>query len=84
MALIPKLRTLLAGAAALFQSRRQEEELDDEIRHYLESSISAGIERGMAPARAERDARLALGSVAMLKEEVRSVGWDAHAQMLWI
>jgi len=31
MALIPKLRTLLAGAAALLQSRRQEEELDDEI-----------------------------------------------------
>ena len=32
MALIPRLRTLLAGAAALFRSRRQEEELDEEIR----------------------------------------------------
>jgi putative ABC transport system permease protein len=83
MALIRKLRTFLAGAAGLFRSKRQEQELDDEIRHYLESCVAAGIERGIAPARAERDARLALGSVAMLKEEVRSVGWDAHAQMLW-
>jgi hypothetical protein len=83
MALILRLRRLLAGAGALFRSRREEQELDEEIRDYLESSVAAGIERGIAPARAERDARLALGSVAMLKEEVRAVGWDAHAQMLW-
>ena len=32
---------------------------------------------------AERAARLEFGSAALVKEEVRAVGWDAHAQMLW-
>jgi len=83
MPLLRMLRRRLADVVALFRSTRQEQELDEEIRHYLESVISAETARGVTPGVAERDARLALGSVALLKEDVRAVGWDAHIQMLW-
>jgi putative ABC transport system permease protein len=83
MGLLRVIRRRLADAAGLFRSTRQEQELDEEIRHYLDASISARVARGEAPGSAERDARLTLGSVALLKEDVRAVGWDAHVQMLW-
>ncbi len=77
------LRRLVSEIRALFRSRQDEYDLDEELSGYLDASIAAHVQRGMAPAAAERAARLELGSTALLKEDVRAVGWDAHAQMLW-
>ena len=77
------LRRLVSEVGALFRSRQDERDLDEELRGYLDASIAAHIQRGMTPAAAGRAARLELGSTALLKEDVRAVGWDAHVQMLW-
>jgi predicted permease len=77
------LRRLASEIGALFHSRRDDRDLDEEIRGYLDASIAGHVQRGMAPEAAERAARLEFGSTALVKEEVRAVGWDAHAQMLW-
>ena len=77
------LRRLLSGARALFRRGRDERELDEELRGYLESAASAHVERGLTPAEAERAARMAMGSVDVLKDDVRAVGWETHLQTLW-
>ena len=83
MSLMSRLRRLRAGARALVRPQRDERDLDDEIRAYLEASVTTHLAHGMTPEAAGRAARLSLGSVASLKEDVRAVGWEAHAQMLW-
>jgi predicted permease len=77
------LRSLLFGARALWRARQQDQELDEELRAYLESSAAAHVQRGLTPAAAERAARLDMGSVALVKEDVRATGWEAQLQMLW-
>lgn len=69
------LRVLVRGAAA-------DRDLDDEVAHYLDQATSAGIARGLPPEQALRQARLEMGSLAALKQEVRASGWEAPAGTL--
>jgi putative ABC transport system permease protein len=82
MSIASLLRKRASDVRALLRSRREDEDLDEELRGYLDASIAGHLERGATPAAAARAARLELGSMAVLKEDVRSVGWDAHLQML--
>ena len=77
------LRRLVSEVGALFHSRRDERDLDEELRGYLDASVAAHVQRGMTAPAAERAARLEMGSTALLKEDVRAAGWNAHLQMLW-
>ncbi|HEY2149648.1 MAG TPA: permease prefix domain 1-containing protein [Vicinamibacterales bacterium] len=77
------LQTLRSYLMALFRWQRHDNDLDEELRAYLESSIAAYVKRGATPDEAERAARIDLGSVAALKEDVRAVGWSGHLHMLW-
>ncbi len=77
------IRKLVSGVRALFRSRQEEQELDEELRGYLDASVAAHEHRGATPAAAARAARRELGSLALLKEDVRSVGWETHMEMLW-
>ena len=83
MSLATILRTLASDARALFRSRQQEREMDEELRDYFDSAVTARIQRGVGRAAAERAVRLEMGSIALLKEDVRAVGWDGRFQMLW-
>jgi predicted permease len=76
------VRRFLSGARALFRRDREERELDEELRAYFESAVSAQIARGLTAPEAERAARMAMGSVDVLKDDVRSIGWEAHLQTL--
>jgi predicted permease len=76
-------RRLLAGGRALFRGDHDERDLDDELRAYLESSLADQLQRGKTHTDAERAAHLAIGSIAMVKEDVRAVGWESHMQILW-
>ena len=54
-----RLRHLLRN---LFQKKRVEEELDDEVRSYLEMSAAEKMARGMSADEAQRGSRRAASS----------------------
>ncbi|HEY3738799.1 MAG TPA: ABC transporter permease, partial [Bryobacteraceae bacterium] len=57
----------------LFRQRRMDQELDDELRSYLELTTAENIRRGMAPEAAAEQARRDLGGMTQVKENVRDV-----------
>ena len=62
----------------LFSSRRVEGDLDAEVQAHLEMLTEENIHRGMSPQQARRTARIELGGVEQLKEQVREErvgGW---------
>jgi putative ABC transport system permease protein len=67
----------------LVHRRRAEKELDAEIRAHLEIATEQNIADGMSPEEARRAAHLSFGSVAIAKEDSRSV-WGLRAlETLW-
>src|SRR6266545_6348913 len=71
---------LAGGLRALVGRRRAEQELDDELRQFLESAIENKLNEGLSREEAERGARLQLGSVAVVKDHVRDAGWETVAE----
>src|SRR5215510_4172486 len=67
----------------LIHRRRAERELDEEIRAHLEMEIERNIAEGMSPEEARLAARRSFGSVALAKEDSRSM-WGLRAlETLW-
>jgi putative ABC transport system permease protein len=64
-------RVILARIRELFQRRRLERELDDELAFHLECEVAARVARGASPEAARRDAMLAFGGVQRFREETR-------------
>ena len=56
---------------ALFQKRRLDCELDDELRFHLESQVEENLRRGMTPEQARYEARRSFGGVEQVKEAYR-------------
>jgi predicted permease len=74
---------LIGGVAALFRRHRVEQELDDELRTYLEASIEGKVRAGMAREEATRAARLEMGSLEAVKDYTRDVGWETRFESVW-
>src|SRR5260370_1588388 len=55
----------------LFLSRRVEVDLDEEVHSHLEMLIAENIRAGMSPEEAQRAARIELGGIEQVKEQVR-------------
>jgi putative ABC transport system permease protein len=68
MPLFAKARSLLRN---LLSSRRVETDLDREIRSHLEMLTEENLRAGMGPDEAQRAARIELGGIAQVKENVR-------------
>jgi predicted permease len=77
------LRRLIGGFNALVRNRRVEQELDEELRAYMEASIDEKVRAGMDRAGATRAARVEIGSVEAVKDHTRDVGWEARLDSLW-
>jgi putative ABC transport system permease protein len=70
-----------ARVRALVRPERSDRELHDELSFHLALETRDNVARGMSSAEAERRARLALGGVQQLKEDLRdqrSVPWIDH------
>ena len=76
------IQDLVTGLRTLVCKRRVEEELDDELREYLEASTQEKMKSGMTPEQALRVARLEMGSLDGVKEAVRDVGWERIVESL--
>jgi predicted permease len=58
--------------------RKQDEQLDDEIKSHLEMAKRDRVDRGASPDDAERAARRQLGNVTLVKETTRETwGWTS-------
>src|SRR5260370_25272795 len=55
----------------MFRKRKFEQELDDELRAYVELQAAEKVRRGMSPEDALREARRELGGMDQVKESVR-------------
>jgi predicted permease len=66
---------------ALGRPRRSDDELNDELSFHVAMQTQENVERGMSESEANRRARLALGGVQQLKQDLRdqrSIPWLDH------
>jgi predicted permease len=76
-------KTLSAGLHGLFRKRKAEQELDEELRDYLDRSTAEKMRSGMIREEAMRRARLEMGGVEAVKESVRAASWETRIETLW-
>lgn len=77
------LRRVLGAFDALVRKHRVEEELDEELRGYLEMSIEGKMRAGMPREHAIRAARIEMGSLEAVKDYTRDVTWETRLESLW-
>src|SRR5581483_5008126 len=75
---------MLKKLRAVLTHKRQENDVNDELRFHLEREIEQNIAKGMFPDEARRQALIAFGGVAQTRESLREVHrgrfFDAIAQ----
>ena len=77
------LRRWLSRWTSRLRRSRVESDVEKEIASYLEFETRENLARGMSPEAAARAARVALGNVPVIREDVRAVsGWRWPEQML--
>ncbi|MBN9659333.1 MAG: ABC transporter permease [Acidobacteria bacterium] len=69
-------RQLTHGLRALGRRRVVEQEIDDEVEHFLEEAAQEHVRRGLSPEEARRAARIEMGSRTAVAEDVRGYGWE--------
>ncbi|HKW99521.1 MAG TPA: ABC transporter permease [Bryobacteraceae bacterium] len=69
-------RHITHGLRVFFDRSGAEQDVADEVEHYLDETVSALVTRGLSPEDARRQARLELGSPMLVRDEVRSYGWE--------
>lgn len=72
------LRHLTRGLRVLTRGHAANRDLDEEVRYFYDEASADDAARGVAPADARRNARLAFGDRTAVREEVRAHGWE-HA-----
>ena len=76
------LKKLRFWLRLVLHRRELEQELDDEIAYHLEAKTEENVAKGMTPEGARRAARIELGGVEQVKENVRSVRAGAWLETL--
>src|SRR5258708_29051988 len=80
---MPLVRRVIAGFRALFRKTHVEQELDAELREFMEASVEDKIRHGLSREEAVRAARIELGGVEAVKDRVRDVGWESVLESVW-
>jgi predicted permease len=80
MALIARIKN---GVRALFQGTRASQDLDAELRDYLEMAVEQKMRDGLSPQDAHHAALVEMGSAAAVKDRVRDVGWESAIESVW-
>lgn len=77
------LARLTGGLQALFRKNRVEQEVDAELRAFLDTAVDQKMRDGLTRDEALRAARIELGSAAAVKDRVRDVGWESVVESTW-
>jgi len=67
-------RQVRHGLRVLQDRKAADREIADEVTHYLEETSAAYAAKGLSPDEARRAARLDLGNVTGIQEQVREYG----------
>lgn len=76
------LKNIIGGLRGLFRKREQEQQLDEELRAYVEMSAQTKMQSGMSRAEALRTARAEMGSMDAVKEQTYQSGWESILEEL--
>ena len=80
MPLLAKARSWVRN---LFRARRAEAELDEEVQTHLEMLVEENVRAGMTGEEARRKARIELGGVDQVKEQVHERQIGNWSQLVW-
>lgn len=75
-------RQLTRGMHALTNRAAADRNVADEVDDYLENARAAHLARGLSPDEALRAARIEVGGVANVREQVRGYGWENAVEMI--
>jgi putative ABC transport system permease protein len=78
-----RIQSIVAGIRALFRKKQVEREMDEELRGYLDAAVKDKMHSGMSYEQALRAARVEMGSIEAVKEEIRSAGWESILETIW-
>ncbi len=74
---------LMGGIRALLRKKQAEQEMDEELRGYIDAAAQEKMRSGMTPEQALRAARVEMGSTEAVKEEIRGAGWESVLENFW-
>jgi len=77
------LNRLISGFRRLFYATQAEQELDEEVREYLETAVEQKMSAGIPRETAVRAARVEMGSLEAVKDRARDVGWESSVETVW-
>jgi putative ABC transport system permease protein len=77
------LGRIIGGVRALFHKTQVEREMDEELRAYLEIAVEEKMSAGMRREAAVRAARVEMGGLEAVKDQVRDAGWESTADSVW-
>jgi putative ABC transport system permease protein len=60
----------------LARPAKADDDLADELQHYLDQATGEGIARGLSPSEARHAAKRELGNADVVRDQVRSSGWE--------
>jgi putative ABC transport system permease protein len=69
-------RRLTHGIRVLVRRTAADDELADEVQHYVQQATAAHLARGLSQDEALRAARMEIGNVTVVREQVRSDAWE--------
>ncbi len=75
-------RQMTFGLRAILRRRNADRDIADELKHYLDEAAADFAAKGLPPEEARRAARLELGGMTAVQEQVRSYGWE-NAMETW-
>lgn len=73
-------RQLIYGLRSLTRRENRERDVADEVEQYFEQATVAWMARGLSTDEARKAARLEIGNIAIVKEQVSSYGWENAAR----
>lgn len=77
------LHSFFAGVKALFRKDQRSQEMDEELRGFIEAAAQNRMRGGMSYSEAMRASRVEMGSMETVKQKVRSTGWESAAESVW-
>jgi predicted permease len=80
---MPFLQKIAGGLRALFRKHQVEQDLDDELRDYVDAAAAEKRAAGLSREASVRAARLEAGSFERAKEDVRASGWESVVESFW-
>jgi len=69
-------RQLSHGLRVLTHRRGADKDVADEVRHFLEEAAAESVARGLSHEEAHRAARLEVGNMDAVREQIREAGWE--------